>query len=284
MNIFEKYMSSDEAIFRNAKYLDPKCLPTKFMYRDNELATIAANISPLFYGGSPMNTLIIGDNATGKTTAIKKLFEEIKEPLPEVIPVYINCISHYTEYSVFSEIYNHVMDKEAPLRGSNSRKLFTDCMKKLELTGQSLIIALDDINYLLGSGGTVSPAGQNVIKALTRANELYGINIGIYPVITSREFEYEFNRDVSSTFHVREVCFHPYSVEEIESIIRQRVELAFYDGVISDHIISMVSNRVILENDLRLAWDILKQIGISMRVEGKLSDEDIIKIMNYVVR
>lgn len=176
------------------------------------------------------------------------------------------------------------MDKEAPLRGSNSRKLFTDCMKKLELTGQSLIIALDDINYLLGSGGTASPAGQNVIKALTRANELYGINIGIYPVITSREFEYEFNRDVSSTFHVREVCFHPYSVEEIESIIRQRVELAFYDGVISDHIISMVSNRVILENDLRLAWDILKQIGISMRVEGKLSDEDIIKIMNYVVR
>lgn len=283
MNLFQQYDNSNYEIFRNINYLDPMCVPTKFMFRDNELATVAANISPLFYGGCPLNTLIIGDNATGKTTAIKKLFKDIKEPLPEVIPVYINCMSSYTEYSVFSVIYRHVMGESAPERGSNSRKLFTDCMKKLDITHQSLLVALDDINYLLGSGGKASPAGQNVLKSLTRANELYGINIGIYPVVTSREFEYEFSRDVSSTFHFREVCFHPYTHDEIEAIIRQRVEMAFYDGVLSDHVISMVCNRVIEEDNLRLAWDILKQIGLSISMNGELSDEEILKIMDLVV-
>ena len=75
-NYFKKYIKQD--IFKNIQYLDPKCPPKEFKYRENEMATIASKISPILYGSTPIHAVILGDNATGKTTAIQTLFKEIK--------------------------------------------------------------------------------------------------------------------------------------------------------------------------------------------------------------
>lgn len=271
MKLFNKNYTTKE-VFKNIKYLDPECLPRKFHYRDNELETIAVNMSPIFYGSVPIHTVIIGGNATGKTTAIKKLFNDIQEPLPEVIPVYINCRKHYTEYSVYKEIYNKVMNKKAPIRGSNSQKIFTDVMKKLEITRNPVLIALDDANYLLGSDNVASPHSQNIIRNLTRANESYNVVIGIYPIITSSKFKYKFDREVSTLFYPTEVHFHNYTSKEYFNIIKERCDYVFYEKI-EDNVIKQIVKVVEQDNNIREAWNILKRMGLAMMNTSKSQEE-----------
>ena len=249
-------------IFKNMNYLDPECIPHEFHHRDHELATIASNIIPIKYGSMPLHTIILGDNATGKTTAIKKLFQQVTEEITETLTCYINCRKQHTEYQIYRELYQTVIGKPAPERGSNSQKIFTDTMKKLEITRQPLLVALDDANYLLGTRERASPHSQNVIRNLTRANESYNTIIGIYPIITSKEFQYKFEREVNTLFTPYEVHFKPYTEEQYKDIITQRCKHAFNTPP-NPETIDKIVQKINKTKNIRQAWTILKKYGIN---------------------
>lgn len=280
MNYFKKYITPEQEIFRNIQYLDPQCPPKEFKYRETEMTTIASKISPIFYDSVPIPTIILGGNATGKTTAIKKLFQELEETITEIITVYINCRKKYTEAPIYREIYKNVLNKEAPKHGYSNQNLFHDAMITLKENNQSLIIALDDINYLLGNDTHIaSPIGQRIIQKLTRANEDYGVNIGIYPLLTSEEFKYQFDRDVQSTFIPTEVHFKPYSREEVFNIIKERCDYVFFKQI-PDDVLMTITEEVLKDNNLRNAWNLLKKLGIRMKIEEK---EPSIKLIKEVI-
>ena len=284
MSYFKQY-SKEENVFKNSQYLNPSCLPREFHYRDNEMATIASYIQPIFDGTIPIHAVIIGGNATGKTTAIQKLFEEIEEVLTEAIPVYINCRKNRTKYSIYSIIYEQVTGKQAPTRGSNNQHLLETIMKTLQTTHKALIIALDDANYLLGNENTASPHSQNVIRNFTRANESYDVIIGIYPIITSHEFCYHFESEVSTLFTPLEVYFNPYTSNQYFYIIKERCQCAF-NIKIEDNVIKQIVEKIEETQNIRLAWDILKQFGIHLnnnpRKSQKEAINDILKQRRYI--
>lgn len=274
MSYFKQY-NSEENVFKNSQYLNPSCLPREFHYRENEMATIASYIQPIFDGTIPNHAVIIGGNATGKTTAIQKLFEEITEVLTEAIPVYINCRKNNTEYSIYCEIYEKVTGKQAPRRGSNNHHLLESIMNSLQESHKALIVALDDANYLLGNDNTASPHSQNVIRNLTRANESYDVIIGIYPIITSHEFNYHFEGEVSTLFTPLEVYFNPYTSDQYFNIIKERCQCAF-NIEIEDNVIKHIVEKVEETQNIRLAWDILKQFGITLNNNPKKSQKEVI--------
>lgn len=265
-NYFKKYIKQD--IFKNIQYLDPKCPPKEFKYRENEMTTIASKISPILYGSTPIHAVILGDNATGKTTAIQTLFKEIKETIPEIIPVYINCKEKYTEFKIYSEIYTNILHKTVH-RGTSAKILYEHIIQTLQQNHQSLIIALDDINYLLGNDTSIaSPVGQEIIRNFSRANERYKINVGLYPIITSKEFKYKFDKEIESVFIPTEITFNPYTEQTLFNIIKERCDYVFYNQI-NDEIIQLVVNEVKKNNNLRKAWELLKNFGITMKIEEK---------------
>lgn len=274
MTYFKQY--TEKNVFKNIKYLNPECLPREFHHRENEMETIASYIAPIFYGGIPNHAVIIGNNATGKTTAIQKLFQEITETIPDIIPVYINCRKHNTPYTIYGQIYKQVFNTHAPKFGSSTTKTFTKIMNEITKNNKSLIIALDDANYLLGSDNMASPTSQNIIRDLTRANESYNAIIGIYPIITSQEFKYKFEQEVSTLFTPREVYFKPYTEEQYYNIIRERCNVTF-NIHIQDEVIKLIVQKIEKTKNIRLAWDILRELGIKLNETDIKNQKEIVK-------
>ena len=68
----------DETVFKDVTVFNPDYIPENFKLRDGQIREMALSIRLLLQGGKAINTLILGPPATGKTTAVKKLFESVE--------------------------------------------------------------------------------------------------------------------------------------------------------------------------------------------------------------
>ena len=85
-------------------------------------------------------------------------------------------------------------------------------MKELQKTGKSLVVALDDINYLFQSKNA-----NKVVYDLLRAYEEYpGVKTSIFAILSDLEFKYAFDKNVTTVFIPQEIIFPLYSYSEIE--------------------------------------------------------------------
>ncbi|MCL2115003.1 MAG: AAA family ATPase [Methanobrevibacter sp.] len=259
LGVFE----GDNGLFKDKEVFDVHHIPEKFLFRDQQMKTLASNIKPAFNGGGPVHTVILGDHATGKTTAMKKLFEIIETIEPRIIPVYINCKTYNTKFKIYSIIFEKVFKVESLKRGTSAAILFDKIMKGLKQKKQILIVVLDDVNYLLEDN-----KGQELFYELTRAYEMFKVKIGIYPILTGMEFRYTFDKNIRTIFIPQEIIFPYYTFDEIYSILKKRACVGFQKGVIDQEILLRVSEVTKDSNNLRLGLNILQNLGIMAENEG----------------
>lgn len=260
-------------IFKNEEVFDVHTHPKNYLFRESQLTIIANNIKPALHGRGPIHTVLLGDYATGKTTAIRIVFDLAEDNSSKVVPVYINCKTHKTRFKVYSIIYEEVFSKKPPERGTSSTILFDKIMKELFEKEKILLIAFDDINYLLDN----EKKGQQLFYELLRAYETFQVKIGVFPIITSLEFRYKFDHDVSTIFIPQEVIFPQYSQEEVYSILRDRCCEGFIEGVINHEILLRISDCVVETNNLRLGLNLLRALGSKAEIDGS----DKITLDNY---
>lgn len=272
----------ENPVFRNINYLDPSHIPTEYKHRTNEMNTLATHITPALYNSLPIHTILYGNSATGKTTAIKKLFTELKENTENIIPIYVNCRTKNTAYRIYIQMYETILQKTAPRRGSSSTRLYNAIIKELTNTDTTIIICFDDINYLLGAENKINPDAQQIIQDLLRCPELYNINVGIYMIITGTEFKYTFEQDINTLFQPATVYFREYNTQQLFNIIQERCTAVFYSSVPNVVVMYLVQLVQKNNNNLRVAWNLLKNMGVYMleNEEYKIS-LDLIKRIVY---
>ncbi len=61
-------------VFTRPEVFDQNYIPEEYLYRLSEMQEIARCLSPLLKGHRGFNIKIYGEPATGKTTAVKKVF------------------------------------------------------------------------------------------------------------------------------------------------------------------------------------------------------------------
>lgn len=71
----------DETVFRDINVFDPDYVPENYRYRESQMEALAVCIRPALRNGRPVNAVVLGSCATGKTTAIKKIFEMLNQLL-----------------------------------------------------------------------------------------------------------------------------------------------------------------------------------------------------------
>jgi cell division control protein 6 len=247
----------DETIFRDIRVFNPDYVPDKFLHRESQMEALTLCLRPALRGGKLMNAVVVGSCATGKTTAIKKLFEKIEEYSDKIICVYINCQLHTTRYNIFSQIYQKMFGHLPPETGIPVSRIYEKIMKHLKNNDQALMVALDDVDHLFHSKN----ANKIFYDILRAYEEFEGVRTGLFAVISDIEFRYILDKNVNSIFIPKEIVFNPYTYNEMRDILKERVKAGFYPDVISEEILDEVAEETSSIGDLRVGIDLLGLLG-----------------------
>ncbi|PKL67423.1 MAG: AAA family ATPase [Methanobacteriales archaeon HGW-Methanobacteriales-1] len=271
----EDILLHDETIFKNINAFDPDYLPESYKYRDSQMEALAICIRPALKKGRPINAVVLGSCATGKTTAIKKIFYMVERNSEKVVCCYINCQLHTTRFGIFSQIYQRVFGHFPPETGVPFSRIYQKIMQHLVSEEKALVVALDDVNYLFHSKNA-----NKIFYDILRAHEVFpGARTGVFAILSDIEFRFALDKNVNSIFIPQDVIFQPYAREEIYSILKERTSLGFYPEVISDEILDEIVERTSESGDLRVGIDLLRVCGnlaeseASRTIENKHLDE-----------
>ncbi|VVB78261.1 ORC1-type DNA replication protein 2 [uncultured archaeon] len=243
---------SNETVFKTPEVFDFDYVPEEFLFRSDQIKEIANCLNPAINKKRPINCMLSGEPATGKTTSIKKIFEELTG-YSHIIRVYINGRVHNTTFRVFSEIHKALFKYTPPESGIPVTSLYQKICEYLKVENKILIIAIDDAVFL--------EEADSVIYELSRAYELYpGIKIGIIAVLNEKE-KYIIEEKSASVFCPSIIEYFPYSEEETFDILKIRTKIGLYDGVLSDNLIKLIAHYS-NEYDLRFAIELLRQSAI----------------------
>ncbi|MDD1774753.1 MAG: ORC1-type DNA replication protein [Methanobacterium sp.] len=260
----------DETIFRDIRVFNPDYVPDKFLHRENQTDALTLCLRPALKGGKPINAIVVGSCATGKTTAIKKIFERVEEYSDRIVCVYINCQLHTTRYNIFSQIYQKIFGHLPPETGIPVTRIYEKIMKHLKKNNQALVVALDDVNYLFHSKN----ANKIFYDILRAYEEFEGVRTGLFAVISDIEFRYILDKNVKSVFIPQEVIFDPYTYGEMRDILQERVKAGFYPDVISDEILDEVTENTSSIGDLRVGIELLGVLGNLAEADASRAIED----------
>ncbi len=138
----------DQTLFRDREVFEFTFVPDQLNHRDDQLRELAFLVRPVLRGGSPESAVLRGPPGTGKTTTVRRFFAEIEEETEQIVPVYVNCQQHRTEFSVFSCIFEKLVGYAPPPAGRHLDEIVQTAAKRLQSRDAALLVCLDDANYL----------------------------------------------------------------------------------------------------------------------------------------
>ncbi len=270
MESFSDIMDFGDSIFKNQDIFTLEYVPEIIHCRDEQLKRILLNIKPLLQNNKTINTIIIGNSSTGKTTVLKHAIKEIEEHT-DLTTCYINCNIQNSARKCYIQIYRILSGVEAK-KNLSTEIIQEEVMKKLE--EQSFVLVIDDINNLNKNDANL------LINDFFRINEFYHTNIALIITITNELFKYSLEKNAQNILHGQEIHFNDYTEDEIFKILKYRCSLGLKEGVITDRQIAMISNHA-TATSLREAITLLHVIGKEVELDNrsKIEDEDIRKNM-----
>ncbi|OPX60138.1 MAG: ORC1-type DNA replication protein 2 [Methanobacterium sp. PtaB.Bin024] len=253
----EDILMGEETIFKDITVFNPDYIPENFLHRELQMEALALCLRPALKGGKPVNSVVIGSPATGKTTAIHKIFGMVEEKSQKVATAYVNCQLYNTRFNIFAQIYKQLFGFLPAGTGVPFSRIYGEIMKKLSNEKKALVVALDDVNHLF-----YHKNANQILYDILRAYEVFpGVRTGVFAIISDIEFRFMLDKNVSSVFIPQEVMFETYTWQEMRDILNDRVKSGFYPSVLSDEILDEIVDVTSSTGDLRVGIDLLRTSG-----------------------
>ena len=268
----EPAFKPDKSIYQNREALNEEWTPNEIVGRDQELAEYKQALQPVINNEQPSNIFIYGKSGTGKTAATRFLLKLLERDAQQVAgldlhTLEINCDGLNTSYQTAIKITNFFRepDNHLPETGHPQSAVYNKLYQELDDLGGTILLVLDEVDHL---------NDDSLLYQLPRARSngyITDTKIGVIGISNDLDFRKSLSRKVRSSLCEKELTFSTYTAAQLRDVLRQREEVAFYDDVLDEGVISMCAEYGAKDaGDARTAIDLLREAGDIAR--GKHAD------------
>ena len=256
-------------VFKDLSKLDFDWVPPNLPGREAEIKRLTGIYRGMAQGANREHALLWGPVGTGKTALAKRFAYDLAAALAKqgkrLEMVHVNCRKLKSAGLAMLAIVNR-FEPNYPERGFSVGEMLRDLRKMLATKGCHLLVILDEVDALLKSDGS------NLVYDLTRFNDDSGPDwVGVSLLMVSQENVLPLLDNAAlSTFKSTNVLrIDPYAAPQLESIVGQRVDLAFYPGAVEGDTVCLVADIAAQDGNARLAIEVLHKAGQIADDEGK---------------
>lgn len=256
----ESRLTKKDNIFINRFALSINYIPEQLIGRDDEIDEIESLVEPILSNSEPKNALVTGLTGVGKTVVIghvmSTLLDVTKDFDLNVKIVNINCKQDNTDNRIIVHIINDIDPTNNIPKQGLSKSQYLDYMWEILSRERIILIAILDEIHVLKS--------TDILYHLSRPSQFKKsdnyIFIGIIGISNDISFLDNVESSILSSFGERHLIFSPYGEEQLVEILKNRVPIAFKEGVVMDGVLELCA-RYSDHGDARTALEILDAAG-----------------------
>ncbi len=253
------------SVFKDESKLFPDHVPMNLVHREPQLRSLSRAFRAILEtpGAISQKVTLVGDVGVGKTAVAKRFgstLESIaKERGIDLRYVHVNCYKDRTLFLVVKKVTQHIIPA-IPDRGFSAQELFETLWNTLEDEGIYLLLALDEIDFLISVAGEK----EAPLYFLSRATDEF-LNrkqrMSLILVTRNLDFIAGLDKSVQSTLLHNVIRFENYSAAQLYDIIRLRSMESLKEGAIDDDVLLMISDMASPRGDARYALELLWRAG-----------------------
>ena len=233
MASFDKILSQ-RSIFRDLSVLSPHYVPKELPFREHHLNEVRTVLSPALKGQKPRNLIIYGKTGTGKTCTVKRVMEDFVEIAKEKEASihYVNCRIYNSRYRILQKVLkNYVPELE---KAGFGLPFLYETLVETASKGEQMVIVLDEIDMIKDL--------DELVYTLTRSNdEITNGGVSIVGISNKLSFKDSLDPRSRSSLYETETIFQPYTAEQLQKILEQRVKEGFEDNVVETSAINLAA-------------------------------------------
>ena len=251
-------------IFKNEEPLSLEWLPSRLPHRETQLRFLAELFRSVIDrpGTTSPKILVTGDIGTGKTVLTQRFGTDITRTAKtlklNLQYIHINCREFRGSLFMILKRVLQNFTPQFPQRGFSSEELLHILLDQLESKNLHIILTLDEADVLIKAEGSTS------LYNLTRIQEERpGRPVRLSLIVIIRELRNldDLDRSTLSTLQRNVIRLDRYTISQIESILRERVELAFKEATISEEVVEFVADMAAPSGDARYAIELVWRAG-----------------------
>ncbi|MEK6949457.1 MAG: AAA family ATPase [Nanoarchaeota archaeon] len=242
MALFKDILHSDESLLKNELALDYSFLPKILPHREQQQRYIAAIIKPLLNERNGKNLFVYGAPGIGKTAAMRFVLNELAEETEEIYTIYINCWQKNTTFKIIVDICEQLGYKFT--HNKRTEELF-EIIKNMA-NKKAVVFAFDEVDKL-----------EEVDFLYSILEDIYKKSIIL--VTNDKEWLNDLDDRVKSRLLAETLEFKPYSLFETKDVLRQRMEYAFFPGVLDDDAFELIANKTAEVQDIRTGLHLMRE-------------------------
>ncbi|MFX0093951.1 MAG: ORC1-type DNA replication protein [Candidatus Hodarchaeota archaeon] len=258
-DVFDAFLDSPK-IFANREALTCTHIPSTLPHREGQIRQLGQRLACVLRGSRPSNVFIYGKSGTGKTAVVKYVVNGLKKRASSlnfsVNFAYVNCRLVDTHYRVLANLCNS-LGEEVPFTGLPTDAVYNRFCEAVEKKKGLFIIILDEIDALVKKNGDESL--YNLTRINTRLEHAQVSLIGISNELNVKEY---LSSQVLSSLSEEEIIFPPYSAQNLQDILTERVAIAFEGNIVLESAVNLIAALAAREHgDARRAIDLLRIAG-----------------------
>jgi len=255
-------------IFKREDVFDVEHVPTKLLFRDEEIAEIETYLTSITENERPPNILLTGWSGVGKSAIIKTVKEDIidycnEENIKNIDIIYIDCATHSTEFQVLREIYNTIsISDKIPSKGVGSETVYSRLTEIVEKRKKIVIVILDEIDKYISNPRNTDR--WRLLRYFHRRPDLNKKPRFSVIYITNKPSCFDnMNTDLHSSMNTISKNIKKYNCKQLRDILYYRLQEALTDeaievGIVPLGVLEYISAQFKDEhNDVRKALSLL---------------------------